>query len=386
MTRHYAFVPGIGGFMLQEEDSMMLRGDRLMPQHRLLKFNRFMDHEDGMLCNIIMQSEGLSFDEANALIRFQVSEILDKAQHEDRCQFGRLGYIFFDPDCHISFIAADLMDYDPENFGLHTIALKSWMDIERERKGISESNEEAPVVQIRAQRRTDVIELPKVWLRRAAIVLLILTFFFAGIVPHSHRHENQHFANIVNTGMIFQAFNTLDTQSWDESWEYANTDSVFQVSAALMEDIETTSADDSSPIEGTLAEPASDVKPENTVIGEQNSTIVTAKPEKTYLIVVGSCSTLEDAELTVRRMNKKGYDDLEILPSNNRFRVIIKSFDVKSDAEFFLDDLRANSPFNDAWLLAVRTSSLSYIIKNKDNGQLPMELSHSNRSAERDQG
>ena len=55
-----------------------------MPPLRMLKFNRFMDHDDGMLANVIMRSEALSYDEANQAIRLSVSDFLAKVQREGR--------------------------------------------------------------------------------------------------------------------------------------------------------------------------------------------------------------------------------------------------------------------------------------------------------------
>lgn len=379
MTRHYVFVPGIGGFMLQEEDSMMLHGGRLMPQHRMLKFNRFMDHNDGMLCNTIMQVEGLSYDEANAAISLHVSDTLNRVQHEGRCQLGRLGYIFFDQDCHIAFIAADQMDNDPVNYGLQTLQLRTWQEIENERTGhiaqAQQQAQQAPVVEISRGHRTDVIELPKVWLRRVAMIVLILTFFFANIIIGKKQEGKQQYANIVSTEVIVKAFNTLDSQSWNESWEKINTDSLIAtVSADLVSDLN----DDAA---GLLDNTASSKAPESEV-----KVAEAPKPEKEYLIVVGSSTSLEDAKYIVHRLGKQGYTNLSILPRDGRYRVFINMFDIKADAESYLNDLRENTQFKDAWLLAVRTESLSHIIKNKDNDKLPMELSHPNTTAERDQG
>lgn len=359
MTRHYAFVPGIGGFMLHEEDSMMLRGGRLMPQHRMLKFNRFMDHDDGMLCNIIMQAEGLSYDDANAAISMHVSALLNRVQHEGRCQMGHMGYLFFDNDCHIAFIAADQMNGDPTNYGLPTINTRTWQEVESERNAALHPEEHlAPVVELKHKRSSEVIELPKVWLRRAAIVLLVITFFFANFIIGHDNASDQQFANILDTKTLTRTFNTLDPQSWDESWETANVDSLI----------------------------AETLKPSETLEPSEKAETIAPAPEKQYLIIVGSCTTLEDADYQVKRLGKKGYHNLSILPKDDRYRIFISSFDVKAEAEAYLEELRQTSSFADAWLLAVRTSSLSHIIKNKDNDQLPMELSHPNKSAERDQG
>ena len=119
---------------------------------------------------------------------------------------------------------------------------------------------------------------------------------------------------------------------------------------------------------------------------QETPVVAVTKPQKYYLIIVCSCTTQEDAEYQMHRLEKLGYNGLGILPRDGRYRIFINTFDVKTDAETYLNALRENKTFADAWLLAVRPESLSLIIKNKDNDQLPMELSHLNKSAERDQG
>ena len=74
-TRHYAFVPGLGGFMYQEIASTVMRDGQIAPPFRLLKFNRFMDHDDGMLANVVMKAEGVTYDEATLAIRWDTSDI-----------------------------------------------------------------------------------------------------------------------------------------------------------------------------------------------------------------------------------------------------------------------------------------------------------------------
>ncbi|MBQ0057364.1 MAG: SPOR domain-containing protein [Bacteroidales bacterium] len=379
MTRHYAFVPGIGGFMLQEEDSRILRSGQMIPPHRMLKFNRFMDHDDGMLCNVIMQAEHLSFDEANAVISMQVGNVLDRVQHEGRCQLGHLGHLFCDQECHLAFIAADQMDNDPCHYGLQALKLRTWQEIENERLAPATGGvKPAPVIELKPERRTDVIELPKVWLRRAAIALLVVMFFFASLIPGTDSTGRRQYANIVDTNLLMRQFNNLDPQSWDESWEQDDSQILASIDSMLSAATPSADAMTAADAETAVAETA-----EPSAAADASAEPL---PEKMYLIIVGSCKTLEEAEILTQRLGRKGYDKLGIAEKDGRFRIFINAFSIKTDAEAYLDDLRSATQFSDAWLLAVRTQSLLQIIKNKDNDQLPMELSHLNKRAERDQG
>ncbi|MBO6012348.1 MAG: SPOR domain-containing protein [Bacteroidales bacterium] len=402
MTRHYAFVPGIGGFMMQEDDARLLRTGELIPPHRLLKFNRFMDHNDGMLTNVVMRAEGLSFDEAESAIRVAVASMLNQVQHEGRFQLGRLGFLFCNQDCQIAFIASDQMGRDPRCFGLSGLKMRSWQEIEAERQAERQTEEPSrqiapatPKIEI-GYRRQDVVVLPTKWLRRAAIVLLVLTFFFANLIPVSDKQDTD-FANIINTQSLSKHFNTLESQSWDETWEQTPDSVLFaSIDAQLAETVAVEEVAESQEVleisEGQLVsevlrDSSGEQSSEQTVQEVQEAPVVAVtKPQKYYLIIVCSCTTQEDAEYQMHRLEKLGYNGLGILPRDGRYRIFINTFDVKTDAETYLNALRENKTFADAWLLAVRPESLSLIIKNKDNDQLPMELSHLNKSAERDQG
>ncbi|MBR0036552.1 MAG: hypothetical protein IJP70_02800 [Bacteroidales bacterium] len=378
MTRHYAFVPGIGGFMMQEDEARLLRTGEFIPPHRLLKFNRFMDHNDGMLTNVVMRAEGMSYDAAESAIRMTVASLLTKVQHEGRCQLGRLGFIFFDQDCHIAFIASDQMGHDPRYFGLNSLKLHTWQEVENERYQISQPVGQTKKVEF-GYRRTDVLELPTRWIRRAAIVLLVLTFFFTNLIPGSSDKTGSDIANIMDTQTITRHFNTLEERSWDENWEQTSDSVLF---AAIDAELAEQDCYQETDVLAEIAEPSQMTETQE----EATTEIPEAKPEKYYLIIISSCTMQEDAEYQMKRLEKKGYQGLGILPRDGRFRIFINSFAVKVDAETYLNQLRENTSFADAWLLAVRAESLSLIIKNKDNDQLPMELSHLNKSAERDQG
>lgn len=379
MTRHYAFVPGLGGFMFQEEPSRMMLGGRLMPPLRLLKYSRLMDHDDGMLANVIMRAEGLSYDEANQSIRLSVADVLNSVQHEGRCALGRLGFIFADEDCHIAFRAADQVDQDPVYYGMAQLNVRSWRDEERIRRGgsvVSATDKpKKPVI----KRGEGIVELPFRWLLRAAVIALVVTFVLVKFMPWGgSANENANYANLVDTG-LFHHDAGISAAPIEEQAPLAT-------DITKEDKTETPSANTTTaPTEANDGASAHEIQSQPV---QKTTRKALANSGKTYLIIVGSCETRDGAERLIRRLERKGYDGLEILERDGRFRVYIEQFAAKAEAVSYLNDLRATTTFSDAWLLAVRGEAhpLSYNIKNKDNDQLPMELSHLNRTTERDQG
>ena len=420
MTRHYAFVPGLGGFMFQEVPSQITQDGRLTPPSRIIKFNRFLDHDDGMLANVMMRSEALSYDEIIQAIRISVAEILNKVQHQEHCQLGRLGSIFVDADSHVSFEAATRVDNDPVHFGLASVKFQHWQDVEAARKAetISEPTQEvvspAPApIQASATKRSvsstkprinhhdGIVELPTRWLRRAAIVLLVVSFIIANMIPWSTTHDGMHFANLIDTGSLLRRLNIFDPvvlpadKATATLIEGSDSSSISATSVAQVTDSVNIQASSAPVAEATPAPASTDsqqtTKASSTSSSKEKPSVSTTASfsTKQYLVIVGSCTSLSEAERLVRRLRRKGIEGLEIYDNNNgRYRVYIDSFTKKKEAVSYLDQLRATTQFKDAWVLAVRPSShpLSYNKKIKDNDQLPMELSHHIRSAERDQG
>ena len=385
MTRHYAFVPGLGGFMFQEEPSRMMLGGRLMPPLRLLKYSRLMDHDDGMLANVIMRAEGLSYDEANQSIRLSVADVLNHVQHDGRCALGRLGFVFADDDCHIAFRAADQVDQDPVYYGMAQLNLRSWRDEEKARGGIvanapADSNRpKKPVI----KRGEGIVELPFRWLLRAAVIALIVTFVLVKFMPWGgSANEGTNYANVVDTG-LFHRDAGISAAPIEEQTPLATTEQ--EKHDTMSSDMPSANVTTASHDEVRETALANETQPKTV---QKTTRKALANSEKTYLVIVGSCETREGAERLIRRLERKGYDGLEILERDGRFRVFIEQFAAKAEAVSYLNDLRATTSFNDAWLLAVRGEArpLSYNIKNKDNDQLPMELSHLNRTTERDEG
>ncbi len=404
MTRHYAFVPGVGGFMLHEEDSLLkcaktfdaliedeqtgettfgrtFAGKLLAPSHEI-KFNGSMTHDDGMLANVIMEAEGLTFDEANASIRAAATALVETARRDGSCPLGHLGDLVY-KDGHLSLRAADCTADDPQYYGLAPVRVRPWRDIEEQRH--PKAHKPEAEVKLQPAHRDGVVELPTRWLRRAAVILLIVTFFFANMIPFVRENDGSEYANIVSTDFLTRHISLLGSSPAAAN---INSDIVLAEDSASTMASNITSENilpnDSacSPSSMTTANiVSSEVLPDDTASAQ-----AIVAPAKHYLIVVRSCKSEAEALKAVRRLQQKGYDDLSIFAKGGRYRVFIRLFDVKAEAETYLTDLRADANFADAWLLAIRHQSLSLIIKNKDNDQLPVELSHANQPTERDQG
>lgn len=393
MTRHYAFLPGLGGFVMAEHEAK-ISGRRLLSPGRTVQYNRFMTHDDGLLANVIMEDTGVGYNEAMLFIHHEVTAMLNRVQHEGRCPLGHLGQLFTDEDCHIAFRPADTQHIDPMYYGRENIEVRSWREIEAERHPATVT----PVVELKRSRKDDVIEVPRYWLHRAAIILLVVIFFFGNLVTGSHDGGN--YASMFDAEAIIGHFSTLEPQSWDDSWEsetaateaLASLEAVAPAAEAVPAEVEA-AAVEAAPEPAFTPAPAPAVA--ETIVPEAAPVVNTVK---LYYIIIASTTDQAEAQRTLKKFAKKGYDNIGIIERDGRLRLYIDNYPVKSDAEAALNELRKNELFEKAWLLAVKatqTSSvlsldewtpLQLIIKEKDNDHFTMELSHLNQPAERDQG
>ena len=198
------------------------------------------------------------------------------------------------------------------------------------------------------RQNSEVVSIPKYWIRRAvAVILIILCVFTNMMLPSDKDARQTNIASMINTDILFGNATpnlTIQQDAWDEEVAIANQQP---------------------------EEPA--VKP------------VTV--EKLFFVIIACCPTRQDAERALNRKINEGYKNVGILEKDGRFRLYLKSFTVRAEGESFLDEVRVSTPFQTAWLLPVRSDSLlSYNQKNIDNDQLSMELSHPYKRTERDQG
>jgi len=111
-------VPGLGGFVQNEVQARIQPGARLFyPASKEIGFNHRLKFNDGLLAQSYQETNGLSFEEANAEIQKAVQEIQEKLEAGKFIRLGRTGTLFmieqqlvFRPDHHNHFY--------PEAYGL----------------------------------------------------------------------------------------------------------------------------------------------------------------------------------------------------------------------------------------------------------------------------
>jgi len=373
MTRHYCCVPGLGVWMSKDVPSHSENVDgciRLTPPHREITFSSQMLHDDGVLITLVMESVSVSYDDATAWINREVKAVISQLDYGP-VAVGHIGSLL-KINGQISFETPAHNVGDPASYGLETITLTPWKSLENASKQVAANSKE--------DAENYHITLPKQWIHKVAVAVLIVCAMFANMVPSFDSRNEQ--ANIVNTDFLRNTFhlNTLTRQSWDEAWEDAAVLDSIETENALTP-LVTLNADTTQAVPGVWKEVSREGLPDSREL------IASSVNGKLYYIIVASCSTEANARAELQRLSNGGRNEIGILAKDGRFRLYINLFSLKPDAEQYLLDLRQNECFKDAWLLPVKADALSQIKKDQDNGNyLSVELSNVDRGSESDQG
>ena len=355
MTRHYCYVPGRGAYMLSTNPAgVTVQGPAdgsldskdstrvLNAPHRVVRFSPLHTHDDGMLANLLMEAEGMTFDEATRYIARQAPLLPD------------------------DFAAVASLHTDTQHFGFDDLNIETWTNIENRLAQVEAANH--PNAGTRSHSTdAEVIAIPKYWLRRAAVALLIGGLFFSNFIglnePDVHR------ASVINMGALHTPHSTVNPiiASGDGSWAKMTSSSTSDFSQLA----------DFTKF-AVLPEP------------EAKPTLYAVPSETHYYLVVGSTRSEEQAFDMYSRYEAQGFQGGGILVTPNLYRVYIGSFANKDEALLFLRSVRTQSQkLSKTWLLPFEGNGplSSYIIKNRYNdNQLSMELSHTHQRTERDQG
>lgn len=292
IANDHAVIPGLGGFFVQQHSAEYCDG-RILPPGAGISFNAIVQHNDGFMAIELMRSEGIGYKEANALIRKETDEFFKKLEKDTRVSFGKCGVFSLNESNQLVFTPALNPDFLPANLGLRTI-----------RTSVPESKKRITLVPV----------YQAIW-KYAAIIAIILTFF---VNTKIEKPDSSSMAGILPTNII----------SVEEKEK--NNVAVNQPVAVIGEDV----ASDTNKNAETISTSAGELQEKE----EFQVIVAVLGSEK---VAQSYCKTIQSAD----------HPDARISKSSVGYRVVIKAFDNKQDAEKFAAALRnSGEQFQDAWV------------------------------------
>jgi len=292
IANDHAVIPGLGGFFVQQHSAEYCDG-RILPPGAGISFNAIVQHNDGYLAIELMRSEGIGYKEANALIRKETEEFFKKLEKENRVNFGKCGVFSLNESNQPVFTPALNPDFLPANIGMTTI-----------RTSVPESKKRVTLVPV----------YQAIW-KYAAIIAIILTFFINNKIE---KPEPSSMAGILPTNIISVE-------------EKEKADAVKNQSVAVISEDITNSTKQESAVTSPSTED------------------VQIKDE--YQVIIAVLGSEKIAQSYSESIISKDYPDIKISKTSAGYRVVIKTFETKQEAEKFASALRnSNEQFQDAWV------------------------------------
>ena len=90
------------------------------------------------------------------------------------------------------------------------------------------------------------------------------------------------------------------------------------------------------------------------MLSEKEKVAEVTAPQKTFYIIIGSFPTEELANRRVNFYKRQGVENVGIVQKDDKYRLYINSFDDREVADSYLDDIRKDVSFKDAWIYIKR--------------------------------
>ncbi|MDO5522662.1 MAG: hypothetical protein Q4G48_01300 [Bacteroidia bacterium] len=306
-THDCVIVPALGGFVVNSTPSQKNGLSVFHSPACELAFNRELTHNDGLLVQSYMQTDGISFEQATQKIEQSAREIKSLLRSEKFADLGDLG----------SFKMIDEQRYiyqpkpfvRPEYFGLSPASLKPVIQV----------MPPAQTVEIHRKDRKSIVR--KIGIGAAAAVIAAIMLIFP-VRDSTFGHQT---ARMFSENRLF-SFRT----------EKANINTP-PISATVFPEI-------AQPNAAEITESAS------AQIMEESTASTDAAPK--YYIVTGVYEVSKVAGEMIALLQSEGYTGASSIERSNRIDVYAASFSTHEEAEENLKQLRQNFPHHrDAWIL-----------------------------------
>ncbi|MDR3328093.1 MAG: hypothetical protein LBT04_08255 [Prevotellaceae bacterium] len=121
LTNSCVTIPAFGGFIKQPK-SACITDNVIYPSEIEVGFNQMLLHDDGLLCQVIMEDERVNFDSSKRILSRHVEEFKQLLTQNGAVKFGRLGeFVFKDNLLLFNPFGADFL---PENFALDSLQVE----------------------------------------------------------------------------------------------------------------------------------------------------------------------------------------------------------------------------------------------------------------------
>ena len=332
-------IPYFGGFVISHEFASIANDGTIMPPRMVVGFNPDLRYNDGLLAESYMNAYSISFDAACKKITDIVSRLNTILSLRQPIQIGNLGKLNLDAEGHLCFTPNTNFTFSyAHNYGLSTLNINRLVDI-------VEIKEVARVVNKKR------LSISRVFTGIGAVAAAVLVFFVTSTPVLDNDiaidHKAGFFTDILAPSSAKHEINDID-----------KIESLTTVAEAISSEINVANENSKAAVIDKV-EADKDLATVTPKIEEPISRVETTEIKKItypmYYIIVGSSTSITDAQNILRKTKNQGFKDADIVETSDRSRIYTASFENKSLAEKYLTNLKKDNPqFNDAWLYTKR--------------------------------
>ncbi|MDE7116246.1 MAG: hypothetical protein K2O56_07455 [Muribaculaceae bacterium] len=314
LLRHdCVIVPGFGAFINARKAARYDAAEsRWYPMKREVRFNKAVNHDDGLLANSYSRKCSLPFHEARILLNSDIRRMKSLLEEDGEVSLGKLGTIFLGEENTLLFTPVATPDQMGREMGLISVATTAATTVSKKEPSKN------PTDQMYGfnPEKNYYIPVNKTIAKMAASLMAVMIVAIMSVLPSSRRTAE-------DRASVLPVVEILDTASREK----------------IESEISGQNKDD----EHALSE--SDIQSESDIISDSESCI----REKSFFLIVGTFRSESEADNFIRSRGDDSYNLISV-PSKTLFRVAAMASDNKSELVTELNSEKFRSSYPEGWI------------------------------------
>lgn len=355
-------LPGFGGFIAHAVPAYYVSEEHLYyPPSRSISFNTAITMNDGLLAQSYMKSYNVDYAQATYLVDMAIEQLRDMLDEEGSVTIPHIGTLKQDIHQTVKFVAEKVGISSPQHFGLGTFVIQTLAQMEAQARGEEQKKrtiitQTEKTINVRIQKKA----LRQVLSTAAVFLLLLMAAMPVGDLKPTDIASLQ-LTNLVAEQKVEMIADTEEVTTEIEAATEITTETEVTTEAEETTENEATTENktivESEAVVETEVVVENEIATEASIVGMAESTAEVVQPmadTKTYHIIVASLPSRRGADEVIEEYMAKGYQQASLVERDNRVRISLAQFTDKNEANSYLQTLRENEIFQNAWLLPVR--------------------------------
>lgn len=337
-------VPDLGGFVVQTMPTNYQADTYLFePAHKEVVFNQTLQHNDGLLIESYMQEEQVDYKQARQLVINDVAALRSELQEQGTYSLGNVGIFSLGEENQLVFQASDAEWLNQAMFGLPSFVFEPLSVRFPAASVVEEKPKDKEVYYIPVSRRFLHAVVASV-----AIIVLLLSIS----TPVKDVNRAAYSASFVPTEMI-------PSSAW-KNQDISSAAVPAQEASVVEKPVASVVKETEQPKEITVSHNKSAEKKEVVVAPKVKETPKPAAkevkplPQKYFYVVIASFPTASQADTYLKEVDRQVCRHSDVVQNGKKYRVYADRFTDRSAAESFMENLRKDKRYKDAWLFINR--------------------------------